>query len=103
MELLTLLALAGRALDVDAVGERMWPGIEATRATASLKTYASRVRAKLEDPRAIIFERNGYRLGLPYSVHSNDTEDERRLARRVRQWDWLPPYLLRHPGSRHGA
>jgi hypothetical protein len=92
LEVLTLLAVAGRPLDSATVAEHVWPDSPPERAAASLKVYASRLRTKLLDPHAIVADRNGYRLNLTHTVAYADPGE---TARRVSQWDWLPPYLIR--------
>ncbi|MBD5654150.1 MAG: hypothetical protein IAI50_03090 [Candidatus Eremiobacteraeota bacterium] len=92
MESLTLLAMANRPLPAEAVEQRVWPDTERSRVAASLKTYASRLRRKFGDPNAVVFERSGYRLGIPHFVQIGEVN---RLARRAQQWEWLPSYLIK--------
>jgi DNA-binding response OmpR family regulator len=90
LELLTLLALAGRPLDAEAVGRRIWPGFDGARAAASLKVYANRLRTKLGHPDAISSDRRGYRLNLPHEIELDQHAGASNLlARRLQKWDWL--------------
>lgn len=91
MSLLMLLALRGRPCTRAELVEHLYPHLDPEVATTQLKVYVHRVRRKLGDVGAIVFQGTSYRLGA--SFRSDFLEAEADVACATRCKGELKPEL----------
>jgi DNA-binding SARP family transcriptional activator len=81
LRLLAVLALAGRTLSRDTIGELLWPDVDDEQWRNNLKVAIHRIRKRLALPDAIVWEQNGYRLSSEIEVDLGAAEAHARAAR----------------------
>jgi DNA-binding SARP family transcriptional activator len=117
LQLLMLLAVAGRPLGREAIVDRMWPDLDGDSAANALKVCVHRARVQLGDPSVVVVHKSTYTLGndaattyqhildLASAGHAGAAADEigdgaretyEKLARGLMagwgQWTWFAPY-----------
>lgn len=103
LELVTLLALEGRALHREEILAKVWPDAYPEKASGALRVAVKRLRERMGDSDAILTENPGYRLAPNFRVDLQEIEELERLIRRKgehspdlerRQWDALEDLVV---------